>query len=97
MRSFTYAVLLSTVFSLVAVSRSQQPQTSPVPNLITYSGDLVISSGLDAPAKVVGITFAIYRQQDGGAPIQRNCPLCYGCRHSGQSWQALVRPLLLVA
>ena len=37
--------------------------TSAVPNLINYSGTLVLSSSPDAA------TFAIYRQQDGGAPL----------------------------
>ena len=69
MRPLTCVVLLLTVLSLVTVSPTQQSPTTPVPNLITYSGKLVLSNGLDAPAKVVGVTFAIYRQQDGGAPI----------------------------
>jgi len=69
MRPLTCVVLLLTVLSLVTVSPTQQSPTTPVPNLITYSGKLVLSNGFDAPAKVVGVTFAIYRQQDGGAPI----------------------------
>ena len=69
MRPLTCVVLLFTVFTLVAVSPAQQPPTTAVPNLISYSGKLILSSGLDAPAKVIGVTFAIYRQQDGSAPI----------------------------
>jgi len=69
MRSFTCIALLFTVFSLVAVSPAQQPPTSAVPNFINYSGTLVLSGEVGVPAKTVGVTFAIYGQQDGGAPI----------------------------
>jgi len=69
MRSLTYAVLLFTVSVMVVVSPAQQTSTTAVPNLINYSGTLVLSNGVGVPAKTVGVTFAIYRQQDGGAPI----------------------------
>jgi len=69
MRSFTCIALLFTVFALVAVSPAQQPPTSAVPNFINYSGTLVLSGEVGVPAKTVGVTFAIYGQQDGGAPI----------------------------
>ena len=69
MRSLTYAVLLFTVSVMVVVSQAQQPTTTAVPNLINYGGTLVLSNGVGVPAKTVGVTFAIYRQQDGGAPI----------------------------
>jgi len=69
MRLPTYVVLLFIVFFLVAVSPAQQASTTAVPNLISYSGTLVPSSGLAVPANTVGVTFAIYRQQDGGAPL----------------------------
>ena len=67
MRSLTCLALL--IFSLIAISPSQQASTTAVPNLINYSGTLVLSNGVGVPAKTVGVTFAIYRQQDGGAPI----------------------------
>jgi hypothetical protein len=69
MRSLTCAVLLFSLFTLVAVSRAQQAQSNPVPNLISYSGMLIRSSDMGVPAKTVGVTFALYGQQDGGAPI----------------------------
>jgi len=62
-------VLLFAVFSLAEASQAQQPSTTTVPNLITYSGTLHLTSGLESPPKVVGVTFAIYRQEDGGAPL----------------------------
>jgi hypothetical protein len=69
MRSLTCVVLLFTVFSLIVVSPAQRTSTTAVPNLINYSGTLHPSSGLAAPGSSVGVTFAIYRQQDAGAPI----------------------------
>jgi len=69
MRSLTYAVLLFTVSVMVVVSPAQQTSTTAVPNLINYSGTLALSSGPGVSTKTVGVTFAIYRQQDGGAPI----------------------------
>jgi len=69
MRSLTYAVLLFTVSVMVVVSPAQQPTTTAVPNLINYGGTLVLSNGVGVPAKTVGVTFAIYRQEEGGAPL----------------------------
>ena len=67
MRSLTCLVLLT--FSFIAVSLAQQASTTAVPNLNNFSGTLVLSEGVGVPAKMVGVTFAIYRQQDGGAPL----------------------------
>jgi hypothetical protein len=61
--------LLFTVFSVITVSPAQQASTTAVPNLINYSGTLVLSGGPGEPGKTIGVTFAIYRQEDGGAPI----------------------------
>ena len=69
MRSLTYAVLLFTVSVMVVVSPAQQTSTTAVPNLINYSGTLALSSGPGVSTKTVGVTFAIYRQQDRGAPL----------------------------
>jgi hypothetical protein len=67
MRSLTCLALL--IFSLIAVSPAQPASTTAVPNLINYSGTLHPPSGLTAPGSAFGVTFAIYRQQDGGAPL----------------------------
>src|SRR6516164_7181794 len=69
MRSPTCVALLFTVFSVTAVSPAQQASTTAVPNLINYSGTLILPSGSGLPAKTVGVTFAIYRHQDSGAPL----------------------------
>jgi hypothetical protein len=69
MRSLTSIVLLFTVFSLIAVSPAQEASTTAVPNLINYSGTVILPGGPGGSSKVVGVTFAIYRQEEGGAPL----------------------------
>ena len=69
MRSLPCAVLLFAIFPLAEASQAQQASTTNVPNLINYSGTLHLPSGSESPARVVGVTFAIYRQADGGAPL----------------------------
>jgi len=68
MRSLPCVVLFA-VFSLAEASQAQQASTTTVPNVINYSGTLQMPSGLEALPRVVGVTFAIYRQEDGGAPL----------------------------
>jgi hypothetical protein len=60
----------------VSISSAQQTSTTAattiasVPNLIRYSGTLRDAQGVALPSNVpVGFTFAVYDQQDGGAPI----------------------------
>ena len=61
------AVVLSTLL-LVCISSTQQIATTSVPNLIRYGGTLKDANG--APiAATIGVTFAIYKQQDGGAAV----------------------------
>jgi hypothetical protein len=49
---------------------SAQTAANTVPNLIRYSGTLPGEQGAAAsPPAVVGVTFALYNQQEGGAPI----------------------------
>ena len=54
---------------LISTSFAQQPTTSSVPNLIRYSGTLEATQAMTVSSAPVGVTFAIYNQQDGGAPI----------------------------
>ncbi len=54
---------------LASTSFAQQPTASSVPNLIRYSGTLNDVRAETASSAPVGVTFAIYKQQDGGAPI----------------------------
>ncbi len=62
-------VVLFSLLVLSAISPAQQPITSAVPNLIRYSATLKDASGVALPATTVGVTFSIYKQQDGGAPV----------------------------
>jgi hypothetical protein len=55
---FVTCLPISTIFA-------QQPAASSIPNLIRYNGTLATP----VSSATVGITFAIYKQQDGGASI----------------------------
>ena len=68
MRRFTIAIALSTLL-LVAITSAQQAPTTSVPNLIRYGGTLKDAQGAPMASSTLGVTFAIYKQQDGGAPI----------------------------
>ena len=62
------ATVVSTLL-LTSIAFAQQPVTTTVPNLIRYAGSLNDTQGGVASSSATGVTFAIYRQQDGGAPI----------------------------
>ncbi len=64
--SITLAVIF---FFLVSIASAQQTSTTAVPNLIRYSGTLKDAQGAVLSSNVVGVTFAIYKQQDGGAAV----------------------------
>jgi hypothetical protein len=67
MRRISIVIALVTMF-LVSTSAAQPTSTAPIPNLIRYSGTLK-ETWVAAPSSTVGVTFAIYKHQDGGAPI----------------------------
>jgi trimeric autotransporter adhesin len=69
MRSLTYVVLLLTLLFLGVFSSAQQTPATSVPNLIRYGGVLKDAQGAALPGTTQGITFAIYKQQEGGAPV----------------------------
>ena len=61
------AVVLS-ILLFVSICPAQPTATTAVPNLIRYGGTLKDATG--APiASATGVTFAIYKQQDGGAAV----------------------------
>ena len=63
----TVVLALITLFFASTLS-AQQTSTTAVPNLIRYGGTLKDANG--APiASTVGVTFAIYKQPDGGAAV----------------------------
>jgi hypothetical protein len=67
--STTFVLALSTVL-LASILSAQQTSTTAVPNLVRYSGTLKDAQDrMSAPATTVGVTFAIYNQQDGGAAM----------------------------
>jgi trimeric autotransporter adhesin len=67
-RTVVTLVCALATLSLASVISAQQPAAMTVPNLIRYGGTLKDVSG--APiAATAGVTFAIYKQQDGGAPV----------------------------
>jgi hypothetical protein len=67
MRAFATVVLL---FTVVSFSIAQETSTSGVPNLISYSGTIRAASGNAAvSSQTLGVTFAIYKQSEGGAPL----------------------------
>jgi hypothetical protein len=60
-------VVASLIVSIVA-GYGQQTQTSAVPHLITFNGVLKSSNG-QLLSGVMGIQFALYQDQEGGAPL----------------------------
>jgi hypothetical protein len=65
--SISQVVLLCSLVLTSAASSQTTPITS-VPNLIRYVGALKDAQGAPV-SSIVAVTFAIYKQQDGGAPV----------------------------
>lgn len=68
MRSLASVALAFLIFPQAVFTQGQLPGTA-VPNVIAYSGRLHLASTAGSVANPFGVTFSIYRQQDGGAPI----------------------------
>ena len=71
MRRFrtTIVLALATLLS-ISICSAQQTATTSVPNLIRYSGTLKDVQGAAlSSSTAVGVTFSIYKQQDGGAAV----------------------------
>jgi trimeric autotransporter adhesin len=64
----TLAIALS-ILLLVSFNSAQQTSTTSVPNLIRYSGTLKDAHGAAISFATVGVTFTLYKQQDGGAAV----------------------------
>jgi hypothetical protein len=71
MRRLANISVITCVLLLVSISPAQQAAAgrTTVPNLIRYSGTLKGEQGSLVPLATRGVTFAIYQQQDGGAPL----------------------------
>jgi hypothetical protein len=68
MRAVRLGFALLTLLTLVSNLLAQQSLTT-VPNLIRYGGVVKNAQGAAISSRTVGITFLIYGQQDGGAPV----------------------------
>ena len=68
MRAARFCLVVFTL-SLVTVSSAQQPADTAIPNLIRYAGTLKNLQGGLSNSNTIGVTFAIYKDQTGGAPI----------------------------
>src|SRR5262250_2528771 len=66
---FVFSVLLVGLISGLAVAQqTAASESASIPHLIRYSGTLVDMNGKPAHG-TVGITFALYKDQQGGAPL----------------------------
>ncbi len=68
MRRLSIALAFSTLF-LVSICSAQQVSPTAIPNLIRYGGTIKNAQGAAVSSATTGVTFAIYKQQDGGAPV----------------------------
>jgi len=68
MRRTTGLLFVLSILLLNLMSSAQQTPSASVPNLIRYGGALKDSAGT-AITGTAGVTFAIYKQQEGGAPV----------------------------
>jgi hypothetical protein len=71
MRRFrTTIVLALATFLSISICSAQQTASTSVPNLVRYSGTLKDAQGAAlSSTTAVGVTFSIYKQQDGGAAV----------------------------
>jgi hypothetical protein len=70
MRRFsTILVIALSLLFLVSINSAQQTSSTTVPNLIRYSGTLKDAQGAALSSDALGVTFTIYKQQDGGAAV----------------------------
>jgi hypothetical protein len=71
LRTFRSALIVATLLALSSLGLTQNTVNSTgisVPHLIKFSG--VVKDGAGAPKTgVVGVTFAFYKDQQGGTPL----------------------------
>jgi hypothetical protein len=69
----------------VSAGFAQQAAVTTIPNLICYGGTLKDAQGAPLSSTTAGVTFAIYKQQEGGAPVwmeTQNVPTDVGGNYS---------------
>ena len=64
-----YFFAATLALQLIPLGLAQQASVTTVPNLIRYGGTLKDAQGVPLASSTVGVTFAIYGQQEGGAAI----------------------------
>ncbi len=64
-----YFVAAALALQLIPLGLAQQASVTAVPNLIRYGGALKDAQGAALASSTVGVTFAIYGQQEGGAAV----------------------------
>jgi hypothetical protein len=69
MRRLSVLVVVLGFIAVTVVSPAQQAASSAVPNLIRYGAALKDAQGVTLGSTTVGVTFSIYKQQDGGAAV----------------------------
>ena len=69
MHRLTCVVSLFTILFAAGNAPAQQTNASAVPSLISYSGTLPQPRSAAVSSRTVGVTFAVYKQQEGGAPV----------------------------
>ena len=69
MRRFVTAALGILILLLTSFTLAQQTPATSVPTLIRYSGVLKEVQGTSLSGTQQGVTFAIYKQQEAGAPV----------------------------
>ncbi len=66
--SFCFAAA-AIALQLIPLAVAQQASVTTVPNLIRYGGTLKNADGAAVASSTVGVTFAVYGQQEGGAAV----------------------------
>jgi len=68
-RCYVCLALILCAAVLVPASYAQQASVTAVPSLIRFGGTLKNAEGASLASATVGVTFAIYSRQDGGAAV----------------------------
>lgn len=69
MRRMIFVAFFITTMLTISQVIAQNSDTSSVPNLIRFSGSLKVLPNPSSFSQVQGVTFAVYKQQEGGAPL----------------------------
>ena len=69
MRRLALAVSLFSILFVVSNAAAQSATNSTVPSFIRYNGTVLQPKSAAVSSPIVGVTFAIYKQQEGSAPM----------------------------